>query len=376
MRRARRSQNRPAPACRSATTRPARSVVTRKPESVKKLEMPRKPPLAISYPWWKARIASSATARSPSNPATWGRSGRGPRLGGGSRPTGAGRGRRSGRRHRAGRVGLSRLGLVLVVGVAVVATRVREPGCGSRAPDPGGPSGAAGGAPCRPRSSTWAPGRRWPASVPVGDRGRRARSGSCPLARAPVVAAGRAVARPAGMGGRWSHGGRCLARGWAGRGPERAPAPGRWRQRPARWEPRSSSQRTSCGGRPPAPGEIGVTAVAGRRSARPSGMRPRVAAAAAAGPLDPGSRRGARRGMDGGDPGLSPLVHRARPRGGLVHRRRRAIRPALCVPASRAGRRPRARGGLGPAPSSSAGRTLRRSRSAWLGPSSRRGGGG
>ena len=89
-RRARRSQNRPTdtrPSCdHSARSR----VVTRKPESVKKLEMPRKPPLTRSYPWWKARIASSANARSPSKPATCGS--RGPR----STVPGAGRSRRRG----------------------------------------------------------------------------------------------------------------------------------------------------------------------------------------------------------------------------------------------------------------------------------------
>ena len=52
--------------------------------------MPRNPPLTRSYPWWKARIASSATARSPSKPGTCGS--RGPR----STVPGAGRSLRRG----------------------------------------------------------------------------------------------------------------------------------------------------------------------------------------------------------------------------------------------------------------------------------------
>jgi hypothetical protein len=69
-RRARRSQNRPSDTRPSCDHSASSSVVTRKPDRVKKLEMPRKPPLTRSYPWWKARIASSATARSPSKPPT------------------------------------------------------------------------------------------------------------------------------------------------------------------------------------------------------------------------------------------------------------------------------------------------------------------
>src|ERR1700722_5135533 len=57
---------------------PTSREVIRKPDRTKKMSTPSRPPATRDTPPWKARTPSTATARIPSSPGTWGR---GPRAG-------------------------------------------------------------------------------------------------------------------------------------------------------------------------------------------------------------------------------------------------------------------------------------------------------
>ncbi len=200
MRRARFSHSRPTARRPSWAHSASARVARRKPESVKKLEMPRKPPRATSKPWWKARTASRATARSPSKPPTYGSWGRGPgsvRAAGPRRGPGSPSGSASGSPRSGGGGGSSyqRRSSTCVSWPPPSSAR-RRPLAGGTRPE-GGPAGRPAGAGGTPGSG--AGPRR--AEGPGGAVG----AGAYPRAAGPVGPGGGAPGPPrmdgAGPGG-------------------------------------------------------------------------------------------------------------------------------------------------------------------------------